>query len=163
MDDVEVKRSGSRTPLIVAACALIFGLFIGLGIGVAIGIGTCEAAAVSPPPPPPSATTTTAAPTTAAETTQTCMTTKKRTTSSAMLDVLTGEQEISLSSDGLEDIEDYCRALIEFAKMGESDRPSGPPPPSPPPSPNPPCGDPPCGGRRRLEKDEEKHRPQPRS
>ena len=56
MDDVEVKRSGSRTPLIVAACALMFGLFIGLGIGVAIGIGTCEAAAVSPPPPPPSAT-----------------------------------------------------------------------------------------------------------
>ena len=100
----------------------MFGLFIGLGIGVAIGIGTCEAAAVSPPPPPPSATTTTAAPTTAAETTQTCMTTKKRTTSSAMLDVLTGEQEISLSSDGLEDIEDYCRALIEFAKMGESDQ-----------------------------------------
>ena len=45
MDDVEVKRSGSRTPLIVAACALMFGLFIGLGIGVAIGIGTCEAAA----------------------------------------------------------------------------------------------------------------------
>ncbi len=36
MDDVEVKRSGSRTPLIVAACALMFGLFIGLGIGVAM-------------------------------------------------------------------------------------------------------------------------------
>ena len=47
MDDVEVKRSGSRTPLIVAACALMFGLFIGLGIGLAIGVGTCEAAAVT--------------------------------------------------------------------------------------------------------------------
>ena len=118
-----LRSGGSRTPLIVAACALMFGLFIGLGIGVAIGIGTCAAAVpAAPPPPPPSATTTTAAPTTAAETTQTCMTTKKRTTSSAMLDVLTGEQEISLSSDGLEDIEDYCRALIEFAKMGESDQ-----------------------------------------
>ena len=36
MDDVEVKRSGSRTPLIVAACALMFGLFM------------------PPPSPPPS-------------------------------------------------------------------------------------------------------------
>lgn len=84
---------------------------VALGAGVGLGYaaaaaGGCECSATA----------------TSGAASQTCLGANNRSTSSAMLDILTGEISIDLSTDGVSDIEDYCRVLIEFAKMGEGDK-----------------------------------------